>query len=256
MYWVMQRDIFKEDGWKSMVETLERFNLPHSVHSVVPFVGEIMPDVNPTGNVICFGTYSLRHLAKRKNWFPGVFDLEPYDFTIQLQHWGDRMLNADSVVAPFKEIVLNVPMFVRPANDTKYFAGKVFDPDEFHTWKIKVCVLEEDYGTSLTKDTILQACSLKEIYTEHRYWIVDGKIVTKSQYKRGNKIEYKSDVDPMFDEFVCECIAIWQPLRAFVIDVCDTDQGLKIVEINTINSSGFYAGDMQKLVFALEDSFG
>lgn len=43
----MQQDIFKEEGWKSMVETLERFNLPYSVHKVVPFVGEIMPDISP-----------------------------------------------------------------------------------------------------------------------------------------------------------------------------------------------------------------
>jgi hypothetical protein len=27
------------------------------------------------------------------------------------------------------------------------------------------------------------------------------------------------------------------------------------MEINTINASGFYAGDMQKLVFALEEAF-
>lgn len=38
----------------------------------------------------------------------------------------------------------------------------------------------------------------------------------------------------------------------FVIDVCDTPDGLRIVEINTINCAGFYAGDIQRLVAALE----
>lgn len=41
--------------------------------------------------------------------------------------------------------------------------------------------------------------------------------------------------------------------RAFVIDVCDTDRGPKTVEINTLNSAGFYAGDVKELVLALED---
>jgi hypothetical protein len=37
-----------------------------------------------------------------------------------------------------------------------------------------------------------------------------------------------------------------------VIDVCSTPNGLKIVEINTINAAGFYAGNIQSLVLALE----
>jgi hypothetical protein len=47
-------------------------------------------------------------------------------------------------------------------------------------------------------------------------------------------------------------IAIWQPLEAFVLDVCETQHGFRIVEINTINSAGFYAADIQNIVMALE----
>jgi hypothetical protein len=45
----------------------------------------------------------------------------------------------------------------------------------------------------------------------------------------------------------------WNPHRAFVIDVCDTPDGIKIVEINTINAAGFYAGNVTELVMALEN---
>lgn len=47
-------------------------------------------------------------------------------------------------------------------------------------------------------------------------------------------------------------VADWQPHRAFVIDVCDTPDGPRIVAINTISSAGFHAGDVQRLVAALE----
>jgi hypothetical protein len=45
----------------------------------------------------------------------------------------------------------------------------------------------------------------------------------------------------------------WQPQRAFVLDVAETADGPKIVEINTLNSAGFYAADIQRIVLALEE---
>ena len=50
-------------------------------------------------------------------------------------------------------------------------------------------------------------------------------------------------------------ISIYQPAEAFVMDICLTPDGWKIVEINCINCSGFYNGDMQKLLIALENYF-
>lgn len=264
MHWIIQTDLFREDGWRALVETLERFNIPHSIHKVVPFIGEIMPDADPEGRVICIGSYSLRHLAKKKGWFPGVFDLEPFDFTTQLKHWSNHMLNSDAVVSRFEDAQLLSRSFVRPTLDSKSFSGAMFTVEDFYQWKRKICVLEEDYGTSIDKNTMIQVCPYKHIYAEYRYWIVKGEIVTKSMYKRGDKIFYSSEVDPIYDEFVKARIAEWQPLDAFVIDVCSIHPMIegsnetfhpRIVEINTLNSSGFYAGDMQRLVLALEAAF-
>lgn len=265
MHWIIQTNLFSEDGWQTLVETLERFNIPHSIHQVVPFAGDILPDASPEGPVICMGAYSLRHIAKRKGWYPGVFDLEPFDFTEQLKHWGNHMLNSDAVVSRFEDAQLHSRSFVRPTLDSKSFSGAMFGVEEFYEWKRKICVLGEDYGTTIDKNTMIQVCPYKHIYAEYRYWIVKGEIVTKSMYKRGDKVFYTSDVDPMYDDFVKARIAEWQPLDAFVIDVCsispanDDEQGSfhpRIVEINTLNSSGYYAGDVQRLVLALEDAFG
>ena len=122
----------------------------------------------------------------------------------------------------------------------------------FEYWQKKVCVLKEDFGTSLRKDTLLQLSTSKRILCEARVWVLDGQIVTHSLYKRGNKVMYAQEVDPHLLAFAQQAIEDWQPHRAFVIDVCDTDDGPRIVEINTLNAAGFYAGDVQKLVLALE----
>ncbi len=65
--------------WDALVATLERFELSHS-DKVVPFIGELIPSPElTTKNVICFGSYSMRHVAKRNGWSPGVFDLFEQD---------------------------------------------------------------------------------------------------------------------------------------------------------------------------------
>ncbi len=51
------------------------------------------------------------------------------------------------------------------------------------------------------------------------------------------------------------------PLETFVIDVCSVPgegegrHDIKIVEINTLNSAGYYAADIQKLIMALHTAY-
>ena len=256
MHWILQ-DNLSEVAYQTLLDTLVRRGVSHSVHKVVPFVGEIVPapELN-TCNVICMGSYSMRHAAKKYGWNPGVFDLEPFDFNVQRQHWGEHMLNHDAVVTEFKNAIFTEDeMFIRPVHDSKVFAGRVFAKEEFCEWQRKVGVLEEDYGDSLTKNTLIQVVRPKLIYSEHRIWVVKDKIVTSSTYKLGSKVIYQPLTDGHILKYAEERITEWQPHDAFVIDVADTDAGLKVVEINTLNSCGFYACDIQSLAMALEDAF-
>ena len=268
MHWILQNNLFREEGWESMTIALDRFKIPYTLVKVVPFSGELIPEPEPIeGKVICFGSYSMRHAAKKYNWKPGVYDLYDVDFNAQKEHWGKYMLNTDSVVCAFKDAILSEPMFVRPANDSKHFSGKVFEVDEFNDWRFGICTLGHDYGNLLNPETLVQINKPVEIWSEYRYWIVDHKIVTKSRYKLGNRITQSAIVDDRFDWYVDQVLRTtnnlidirlnpipsgWEPARAFCLDVCETPDGIKIVEINTINASGFYAGNIQNLVLALE----
>jgi ATP-grasp domain, R2K clade family 3 len=257
MHWILQNNIFSETGWDTLLATLERFQLPWSEHKIVPFVGDLLPEpaINHK-NVICIGAYSMRHIARRHGWQPGVFDLYAQDFEQQLIHWGQHMLNANSIVCRFEDAVFtDEHMFVRPTNDSKYFAGRIFSRDEFVPWQKAVCSLGLEDGTSLTPQTMIQLAKPITIYAEYRFWVVKGKIITSSLYKRGDRVIYSSQVDAIFANYVNERLAEWLPLETFVIDVCDTENGIKIVEINTLNASGFYAADVQSLVLALDEAY-
>ena len=255
MHWILQADFDAEPGWPRLVRSLERFSLPHSIHDLSVPSRALRPEPSISHrNVICFGSYSLRHVAKRFGWSPGVFDLVDCDFVRQRFHWHEHLLNADSVVCSLDEARFpERSMFVRPVADTKTFNGRVFTRESFDSWRAVVCDAEK--GGNLGPETLVQVAPLRTIYAEYRFWVVRGQVVTSSLYKRGGRVFSSDAVDGRVREFVEHRVSEWSPHDAFVIDVCETERGMAIVELNTLNSAAFYAADVQALVLSLEDAF-
>jgi len=263
MHWVIQNNIFNERGMQELLNILCRERYTFSTHRVIPFIGDIEPDINPEGKVICIGSGSMRHLAKKKGWIPGVWDLNDITFEMQKNAWGKHLLNYDAVRCELRDANPQWDtFFIRPEEDTKAFAGTVFNQAEFNVWKIQVSLSDsyEEEGLVFDKpadrrkifgSTPVIMNRVINIHKEYRFWIVNGEIATFSQYKNGCKVEYLGAAPPEIVEFVEFRVRQWQPHDAFVIDVAETDDGHKIVEINTINSCGFYAANLENLVYAL-----
>ena len=53
-------------------------------------------------------------------------------------------------------------------------------------------------------------------------------------------------------EYVKNMIQIWTPAKAFVLDIASTPYGYKVIEINNINTAGFYDANVGKLIEAIE----
>jgi hypothetical protein len=264
-HWILQNNLYSEEGFESLTDALERFGFPYSIHKCVPFVGTLEPEANPPeGPVVVMGSYTLARHAKERGWLPGAW-LDNLDFKIQLKAWGERMLNADGTVTTIKNfaamLLQHKPFFVRPVHDTKAFTGQVFDFGSWTEFRDGIYRVQLD-NPSITINTEIMVCEKKEIHSETRTWIVDGKVVTASGYKVGTLKRYTSpeQVDARITDFAQDCATTWSPNRAYVLDVAETPDGLKIVEINNLNSAGFYKADMQRLVQALnelaEDDYG
>ena len=257
MHWILQHGFLPEHAWNALVAALDRFGIAYSVHAVMPRVGELTPaPVLQNNNVICIGSYSMRHVAARCGWTPGVFDLHAQGFEQQRAHWGKHMLNFHSVVATVEAAAFTGErMFVRPTTDSKQFSGRVFTAQEFAAWRDSICHPSAHHETSLAPSTEIQLSKPATIHAEYRFWVVKGELITQSIYKRGSQVIYASDVDERVSRFVKERIEEWSPHETFVIDACDSAEGMRIVEINTLNSSGLYAADVQRLVLALEAAY-
>lgn len=245
--------MFSEEGFNRLINVLTRLDIPHSVHKVIPFTHHLEPEINPKGPVIVMGTYTLAEIAKNRGWEPGSFLNDNFNFIRQRYYWKDAMLNHMAAICHFDCVPIEyVPFFIRPVTDSKAFTGQVIDWKEYEEWRNRILSLSpEDYCT-LKPDTEVMICSPKTIYSEYRTWIIDEKVVTASQYKMGSTKYYSSLVDQPILDFAEYNAQIWSPARAYCMDVAWTPGGLKIVEVNNINSSGFYEANMQKLVEGLE----
>lgn len=77
MHWVIQNDLYSEEGHASLIRALEAMGLPFSLVKVVPFVHTLEPEPTiPDGSkVIALGAYTLITIAKNRGWSPGTYDL-------------------------------------------------------------------------------------------------------------------------------------------------------------------------------------
>ena len=257
MHWIIQNAMRTEPGVRELAETLPRLGIPHSFHGLGDD-WKLVPEANPAGNVIVIGAYAIRHEARQKGWLPGVLEVE-HDHLAYVRNWGDAMLNAAAAVWRFGDVPLSsLPdrFFCRPAEDNKLWKAGPTRRDEFLEWHVQVTKLwaDPEVESSIQPDTRIVIGPLREIAEEHRFWVVDGRVVTNSLYKRGPRVTYESHSDPQVVAFAERLAAHpWQPQRAYALDISvGPTRDLHVIEVNNLGSAGLYAADIQKLVAAIE----
>ncbi len=237
---------------------MERFNFSYEVVKVKPFIDEIIFDtpIPKDKKVFGFGSLKLARLLQKYNFNPGIVVNNNFNYEVYSKHYKENLLNYDSrIVNIFDDFDWEYEQqFIRPCLDTKIFTGKVFEKDEWVKFIEKVKSVPQDYP-SINKDTKIQISMPKKIFQEVRCWVVDGKIITSSIYRRGSFIIQCGKVDNEVLEFAQQMINKFQLAKTFVIDVCETKNGWKIVECGCTSIAGFYDSDVQKLVMSLEDYY-
>lgn len=256
MQWLLQ----EFDDTHKLAEALDRLGIPYTWHKVVPFVGELIPKpvVAVPSSVVMFGSYTLWRNAEANGYWPGVFKLRPF---VQEKAWHPYLLNgADALFLTLREIPARLAddgreWFLRPVDDSKEEPGNVKSTDEIIRMAERVLALDEDEipGGSLRHDTLLMLTKPVRIMREWRLWAVDGRIVTYSLYKDGSRVVHRHEIDDdalAFGQSMVDTNPGYSP--AYVLDICRTEEGLKLLETNCLNAAGFYAADLMKLAAAID----
>jgi hypothetical protein len=266
---VVQNNLWNEFGFKTLIGALETHEVPYTIVNIIPFVHKLDPDIHPEGNVMVWGATTLGHIAVEKGWKPGRFQNENFDMRKLHEVYGSYLLNSDAKFCTLEEMRFDTPMFCRPVHDSKSFSGVVLTPEELETWKQQVIDVSDGFST-LRPETPVMYAAPKDIELEARFFIIDGKVISGSTYRTlGRQIMYQrvDSTNPLFHpmiEFAQSMAGFWGqglsfssegPDKAWVLDVAQIDGKNKVVEINTINSAGFYATDMDAVVKALENLY-
>lgn len=258
MYYVIQEGMFREEGHAQLVELLKRYKFEYEEILYRPFVEDIDLKTDRK-DVFVFGSVNLSKKVSKFQLNPGSLDNENHDVEVYGKHYGEHMLNSDGIICTLEEsigLLDKVPyvFFSRPTKDTKVYTGQIFTHDLWKDWMKDLT--DSSLKQSLSEQTKVLLSPLKDIDQEIRCWIVGGKVITMSQYRtKFRRIQENMDCNDEAKEFAQSMADIFCPARAFVLDICRYNDGWKVVEINCINSSGFYKGDMSKLLQAIENEF-
>ncbi len=257
MQWILQ----DFEDTRKMADALDRLEIPYTWHKVVPFVGELIPTpvIDDPKAVVMFGSYTLWRYAKANDLKPGVFRIRPF---VHEASWHPFLLNgADALFLFLRDVPEHFPddekdWFLRPVEDSKEEPGNVKSTGEIIDLANKVLALDEREipKGSLRPDTEMMFTKPVRILKEWRLWVVRDEIVTFSLYKEGSRIIYRHEIDEdamTFAKGLVEANPKYAP--AYVIDICRTDGGLRMLETNCINAAGFYEADLLKLVSSIDD---
>lgn len=259
-HWLIQRGFDSDKQYLKLINSLERMNIPHSFCTVIPFSDsddgiQLESPVPTDGNIFCYGSYSLSKHSVRRGYFPGAFISKNSDYSNLVKHYDWEMLNRDCVILNFGFGTYPKweQLFIKPNSDTKAFTAQVMSQEEFVKFRQGILNADPNEFSTVTRDTYYVASFPKEIEAEFRFFVVDGKVITYSQYMSGGTFFTNPHVDEYIVEYAQKMVDLYQPDRAFVLDVAISEGELKIIEVNSINSSGLYLIDVQKFIFAIEE---
>jgi len=259
MYYVIQENLFREHHFTTLTSFLTRHGFEYEIVKYRPFEDPVVK--TDRKDVWIFGSFNMGFKLKDRAWSPGlIYDADKFNFDRYLDNYGEHLLNSDGKTARIDYIYgWNDPhqeYFIRPTHDTKTFESNVYNRRQWYEY------MEEVYknGTigDIRNQTRMFWCAPKGgIQQEIRCWVVDGKMVTCSQYRIGRRVnmlnmDHASDI-PIFVRDMCK---IYQPARAFCMDICLYNDEYKIVELGCIHHCGFYDANMGKLIESLENTFG
>ncbi|WP_298901223.1 ATP-grasp domain-containing protein [uncultured Psychroserpens sp.] len=250
MYFLIQSNIYSDPDHNRIYDVLDELNYPYETIEVLKETKHLKLNTNRQ-DIFVYGSVRLARLALQyTDWKPNSFYGNNHLFEIYSKHYKDHVLNYEFQVMKLTDNIdwtTNTQLFIKPFRDAKVFTGQVFNK---HTWSDYVYeALASKRSENLNENTLIQISKPQDIRKEARLWIVGEQIIDAGYYKFNENSAFELNVPPEGIQFAKQMISLFNIADAFVMDIGLTHNGWKIVEINCINSSGFYPNTNIKAIF-------
>lgn len=262
MHWIVQENLINPEVRDELVRLLTARNTSYTVARLIPVFNLLDNEVaDPVGPVFVYGSTGLGEVAKARGWTPGYFD-ENLDYSQMLREFGRLALNHDAICLPLGMLnptrMPNPPeqFFIRPVHDNKSFAGCTMTWAELAKFQVGVKRVADQPDVTLRLRDRMVLAPLKDIAAEYRFFVIAGRVVTGSRYKDGDIVRSSTEVGVDVLAFAQRCAEHWSPNAAYTLDIADTVEGLRVLEMTSANSAGFYACDLGQIVDAVNASLG
>lgn len=248
--WIIQQNI-AENELDKILSACKINNIEYELVYVIPFDTQ-MPTFTIDDKInIYYGSISFINNVYKKYNPIGIFYNNNFSIENYINKWGSYMLSSDAIVTSFNEFSLmqhsdDSLWFIRPDADNKAFAGEVYTFDKIKNWKNSMIQCE---NIELDENTKIIVSEPYNITKEWRNYIVNGKVVTSSLYRKNFKLN-KSNTDIPIDmvSFVEDRCKEYMPHDIFAMDIALCGGEYYIIECGGINSVGLYASDVDILV--------
>ncbi len=189
------------------------------------------------------------------NWCPGSFcDQAAFccsalydDATEWLLHSDWRFLPANELVAKAVEVAASIGctdrVFVRPDSPLKPFSGRVLDV-------ATISLSSLDHGFYFDDEALpVVVCPICEVGREWRFVVAKSSVIAGSSYDPSSRTAIADQPASAAWSFASEVAAsIRSPADVYVLDVCEANGSLRLLELNPFGGADLYACDAASIV--------
>ena len=247
MHFLLQKNIWGEYGYDRFVDSVIRAGISYQMVNSIPFTEEFDEEITHEPDH-CFGSTRFINVCRKKGmkvfptFYPGAFEMFPKE------HW----INGDGYVSKWGELDITRPVFIKPFTE-KFFTGKVVEQNsDLEQIQLSTSFIEDE------KEELIMVSECVNIKTEVRFFVLNGGVITGSGYRSdGNAHHFKiSCLHPSWGaaEAILKSVIKGDVDAGFTLDLGLVEGEWKIVELNNLNSAGFYESDTDALVRAIAHS--
>ena len=203
---------------------------------------------------------NAHHVAHQLSWQPGAYcHTQAFHCSAWYPNIAQHLVNQQWRSSTVKQLVDDshavlqgwpegAPFFVRPDSPLKPFAGRVMQAKS-----LSLAALDHGFYYDDEHLPIIVA-PVRDLGAEWRFVVVDGQLVAGSAYQAEGRA---AKVEPIPDEvtrYAAEVLAaLPAPEPVFMLDVCECDGDLKLLELNPFSGADLYACDRRAVVDAVSN---
>lgn len=259
--WVLEQDVFPNDPLRTAAETSngqhivvdwndawwERPVLPTTLKEPIVFHGDLGNADRVANNAVWTpGAYCNTQDLHCSAWYPAAQQWLLHQTWI-LTTVAELVENTDYVL---KELPPTESIFVRPDSPLKPFSGRVLLRDEISLRKL-------DHGFYYDDDQlpIIVAPVVPVDEREWRFVVVDSTVVTGSAYQADGRTAIDdaetSGAEEAWEFAQMIASELPPPDAVYVLDVCESNNKLWLLELNSFSGADLYGCDGERVLNAV-----